>query len=268
MQRLNRSSFGSPLRQRDVGGIRVSTTAYGGSSALPLHEHGHAYLCLVAEGSYQQRCPGHNDECRRGLLLVHPEGHRHANRFHPHGARSLDLFLSPLWMEQSGISSLLSDYRQLYLPDSHIFMARLDRELNATDTAAGLALQSTVLELLAQAIRFDYGTSRPSWMKPVLERLQDQPQLTPSLAELAALAKVHPAHLARTFKRLHGVSIGEYQRHLRINLACHALRNSSRPITDIAEEYGFNDQSHFARVFRRHTGQTPSGYRRTMQLQS
>ncbi len=268
MRRLDRSSYGSPLRLRDVGGIRVSTTAYRGSSVLPLHEHGHAYLCLVAEGSYRQRCAGHDDDCQRGLLLVHPEGHRHTNCFHPHGARSLDLFLGPKWMDNSGISWLLSDYRALHLPDSQVFMTRLDRELAAIDSAADLALQSTVLELLAQVLRLDDGTSRPSWMTHVLERLRDQPQSTPSLAELAALARVHPAHLARTFKRVQGLPIGEYQRRLRINLACQALRDPSRPIAGIAEAFGFTDQSHFARVFRRLTGQTPSGYRRSVQHQS
>lgn len=268
MRHLDRGSYGLPLRQRDVGGIRVSTTAYPGSSTLPLHEHGHAYLCLVAEGSYQQRCAGHDDDCQRGLLLVHPEGHRHANHFHPQGARTVDLFLSQVWMKSNGISRLLSDYRALSLPGSQIFITRLDRELTTTDAAAGLALQSTVLELLAQTIRLDDDTSRPSWMAHVLDRLRDQPQSTPSLVELAALAGVHPAHLARTFKRVQGVSVGEYQRHQRINLACCALRSSPRPIADIAEEFGFSDQSHFARVFRRVTGQTPSVYRRSMQLQS
>lgn len=268
MRRLERSSFGSPLRQRDVGGIRVSTTAYAGSSALPLHEHGHAYLCLVAEGAYRQSCPGHEDECRRGLLLVHPEGHRHTNRFHPQGARSLDLFLSPDWQENDGMRRLLSDYRQLRLPGAEVLLARLERELRAADDAAGLALQSAVLDLVARAVRLDDGAAPPAWMARVLERLRDRPQSTPSLAELAALAGVHPAHLARTFKRFHGVSIGEYERRLRVSHACRLLRDPSRTIADVAAEAGFSDQSHFARIFHRLVGQSPSAYRRSVQIPS
>ena len=93
------------------------------------------------------------------------------------------------------------------------------------------------------------------------ERLQDAPQSTPSLEELATLADVHPAHLARTFKRLQGVSVGEYHRNLRVAAACQALRDPTRPIAEVAAEAGFSDQSHFTRMFRRLTGQTPGEFR-------
>ncbi len=268
MQHLDRTSLGTPSRQRDVGGIRVSTTAYAGSSALPVHEHGYAYLCLVAAGGYRQSCPGREDECSRGLLLVHPQGHRHADRFYPQGARSLDVFLPPALLESQGVRRLMSDYRQLRLPGAEILRARIERELAATDDASGLALQAAVLELTAQAVRIDDDTARPVWLPRVLERLHDAPEATPSLGELATLAGVHPAHLARAFKRCYGVSVGEYQRKLRIELACRALRDPSRSITEIAAEAGFCDQSHFARVFNKFTGQTPSAYRRTLQIPS
>lgn len=268
MRRLERSSFGPPLIQRDFDGIRVSTTAYAALSALPFHEHGHGYLCLIAEGAYHQICPGHEDECRRGLLLVHPQGHRHRNRFHLQGARSLDLFFSPAWQESKCVRRLLSDYRKLRLPGWERLIMRLERELVASDDAAELAVQAAVLDLIAQAIRFDEGARRPTWMPRVLERLHDAPRSVPSLGELATLAGVHPAHLARTFKRLHGLSIGEYHRNLRVALACRAMRDSSRSIAAIATEAGFSDQSHFARVFKQLTGQVPSDYRRSMQIRS
>lgn len=248
--------------------MRVSTTAYAGASALPIHEHGHAYLCLVAAGGYRQSSAGRDDDCSRGLLLVHPEGHRHADRFCPQGARCLDLFLAPAWSESDGVRRLFSDYRQLRLPGIETRLARIERELAATDDAAGLALQSAVLELIAQAVRIDDEGTRPAWMPRVLERLRDTPGSTPSLGELAALAGVHPAHLARTFKRLQGVSVGEYHRYLRVALACRALRNSARPIAEIAADAGFSDQSHFGRVFRKLTGRTPSDYRRSTQIAS
>lgn len=268
MPRLGRTSFVPPLRRRDIGGMRISTSAYAGSSVLPVHEHGHAYLCLVADGAYRQSCGGREDECRRGLLLVHPQGHRHANRFHPQGARSLDLFLAPDWLQHEGVPRLLSEYRLLRLAGADGLLARLERELYANDAAAGLALESAMLDLIAQAMRAEDAAARPGWMRRVLERLHDRPTHTPSLAELAALAGVHPAHLARTFRQLHGSSIGEHLRSLRVARACQSLRDPSSTIAEVAAAAGFNDQSHFARVFRRLTGQTPSEYRRAMQIRS
>jgi AraC family transcriptional regulator len=268
MRSLERTSFVPPLRRRDVGGISVSTSAYAGSSVIPLHEHKQPYLCLVAEGGYRQSSRGREDDCRRGLLLVHPQGHRHSNRFHPHGARSLDVFLSADWLEDSGTLRLLSDYRQVRLPGAEALIVRLERELRAGDEAAGVALQSAVLEVIAQAIRLEEAPGRPAWMARVLERLRDEPASTAPLLELAALAGVHPAHLARTFRRLQGLSVGEYQRNLRVTLACRGLRDPARSIAQVAAEAGFCDQSHFARVFRRAIGQTPGEYRRLMQIPS
>lgn len=266
MRRLERSSFVPPLRQRDVGELRVSTSTYAGSLRLPRHEHGGAYLCLVASGAYRQTVAGRQDECRRGMLLVHPPGHCHANQFHPQGGRSLDIFLAESWLQHDDIRHLLAEYRLLHLPNGDRLRRRIESELRACDAAAGLALESCVLELLAQSLRHEATPQPPVWMGIVLERLHDHPQQTPKLRELAALAGVHPAHLARTFRRLRGISVGEYQRNLRVTIACQTLRNPSSSIATIAADAGFSDQSHFARVFRRVMGQSPGEYRRAEQI--
>lgn len=247
------------------GGLQVSTTAYVGASALPLHEHGHAYLCLVAEGAYLQRASGRDSECRQGMLLVHPTGHRHANRFAPQGARCLSVFLPDQLAELPGPRRLLGEHRQLRLPWTARLLARIESELLATDDAAGLALEAAVLELVALACRQGGGARRPAWLARVLERLHDDPCTTLSLQDLATLAGVHPAHLARRFRQVQGVSVGEYRRGLRISLACDALGDRRRSIAEVAAAAGFADQSHFARVFKRMVGDTPRGFRQKTQ---
>lgn len=262
MQHLQRTNYGQPEQLRQLGGLQVSATPYAGGSALPWHEHDDAYLCLVAAGGYTQQSGGDEIQCKPGLLLTHPQGHRHANRFGPEGARCISIFLAD--MASDGVSRLLGEHRQLRLPDADRLLARIARELRATDDAAELALQSAVLELVALACRVE-DERRPAWLQRVLDRLHDDPLATPSLQELAALAGVHPSHLARSFQRAKGTSVGEYQRGLRIALARQALAEDHRSIADVAAMAGFNDQSHFARVFRRITGETPRDYRHRLQ---
>jgi AraC family transcriptional regulator len=263
MQHLQRANYGSPEHVRRFGGVQVSTTPYTGGGALPWHEHDDAYLCLVAAGSYSQRSASHEVSCEPGLLLTHPQGHRHANHFSPGGARCISIFFAD---EHDGaVTRLLSDYRQLRLPGADRLLARIESELRATDDAAPLALQAAVLELTAVACRASDATRRPPWLQRVLQRLHDAPSATPSLRELAALAGVHPSHLARSFQQAQGVSVGEYQRALRIELARQALGDKQRSIAEVATSAGFSDQSHFARVFRRVTGQTPRDFRQQLQ---
>lgn len=262
MQHLQRTNYGQPEQLRQLGGLQISATPYAGDGALPLHEHDDAYLCLVAAGSYTQQSNGAEIECQPGLLLTHPQGHRHANRFGPDGARCISIFFTD--MASEGVSRLLGEHRQLRLPDADRLLSRIARELRATDDAAALALQSAVLELVALACRAD-DEQQQAWLQQVLDRLHDDPLTTLSLQELAALAGVHPSHLARSFQRAKGASVGEYQRALRIALARKALAEQHRSIADVAAMAGFNDQSHFARVFRRITGETPRDYRHRLQ---
>ena len=261
MQHLGRANFGSPQHRRAVGGLLVTATIYAGEAELPLHEHDEAYLCLVAGGAYTQRSSSGDTACASGLLLAHPQGHRHANRFSPDGARCLSIFPPGDLADGQALRRLLGDYRALRLPDAARLLARIERELSADDDAAPLALQSAVFELMASACRSEPAERRPAWLARVLERLHDDPTAELSLAELGRWAGVHPAHLARSFQQAHGMSVGDYRRALRIRQACRALAERARPIAEIAAEAGFADQSHFARVFKRVVGESPRDYR-------
>lgn len=262
MQHLQRANLGRPEQLRQMANLQISTTPYAGDSVLPWHEHDEAYLCLVAAGGYTQQTTGNEVDCSPGLLLTHPQGHRHANRFSAVGARCISIFVGD--MGSDGVTRLLGDHRQLRLPDADRLLASIERELRAPDDAATLALHAAVLELVALACRAD-DERRPAWLQCVLDRLHDDPLATPSLQELAQLAGVHPSHLARSFQRAKGASVGEYQRGLRIGLARKALTEQHRSIADVAALAGFTDQSHFARVFRRMTGETPRDYRHRLQ---
>lgn len=270
MQHLYRATLGLLRRSRSVGGVMVTESDYPAGSQSPRHEHTSAYLCLVLRGGYRQLAGGRSSECMQGLLLVHPEGHQHANWYAPGGARCINLHLDHVLDDDPAIPRLLGEHRALRLLDAARLGPRIGDELFATDAAADLALHAAVFELVACACRElePHRARNPAWLVRVDERLHDDPGRAPSLCELAALAGVHPAHLARAFHRIHGMSVGEYARRLRIEHARAALIATRDSIAAIAAGAGFADQSHFARVFRRVTGETPLAWRQRMQIRS
>ena len=71
---------------------------------------------------------------------------------------------------------------------------------------------------------------------------------------------------AREFRRYYHCTLGEYLRQLRIETACGELSNSEEPLSVIAANAGFYDQSHFSNTFRRYTGMTPTQYRSLRQV--
>ena len=85
---------------------------------------------------------------------------------------------------------------------------------------------------------------------------------TLTLEEIAAVAGVHPVHLASVFRRHYGCTVGDAVRRLRIDYACRQLARSEVSLAEIALDAGFASQSHFTRTFRRLTGTTPAQYRK------
>jgi AraC family transcriptional regulator len=98
-------------------------------------------------------------------------------------------------------------------------------------------------------------------MKRTLELLHGDPPCDLNLSRLAAAVGVHPVHLARTFRRTHGITVGGYARRVRTARAIALLGTSQSTLGEIAAEAGFCDQSHMARLVKRETGRTPGELR-------
>lgn len=83
--------------------------------------------------------------------------------------------------------------------------------------------------------------------------------------DLAAIAGQSPGAFSRAFRRHTGMSLVQYVKRLRINLACQILMSEeSASITDICFEVGFNNLSNFNRQFLAEKGMPPSHFRRLL----
>jgi AraC family transcriptional regulator len=103
--------------------------------------------------------------------------------------------------------------------------------------------------------------SRGAWVGRIVEHLGAHLIEPPSLASLAAIARVHPVQVSRGFRKRVGCTITEFVRRRRVERACEMIRESDMSLTRIAFTVGFTEQAHFTRSFRRVTGMTPSAFR-------
>jgi transcriptional regulator GlxA family with amidase domain len=81
---------------------------------------------------------------------------------------------------------------------------------------------------------------------------------------LARVSRVSEAHFARAFKQAFGVPPHRYLLTRRIERATALLRETDRPITEIAFETGWQSLGTFGRTFRDVTGESP----RTIRLRA
>lgn len=104
-------------------------------------------------------------------------------------------------------------------------------------------------------------SSRFLAMAPVIETIMTDYARQLTMAELSAKLGLSVSQFGRQFKRRFGTTPLKYLIQVRIKSACELLTTTDLPISRIALETGFYDQSHFTHQFQRLKGMTPSRYR-------
>jgi transcriptional regulator GlxA family with amidase domain len=98
-------------------------------------------------------------------------------------------------------------------------------------------------------------TRAEKWLKTKLcERV--------SIEEMAAHLAVSPRTLARRFQKSTGSSPSAFVEQLRVEMSKALLENTALRMGEILDRIGYNDDSAFRRLFRRHTGLSPREYRK------
>ena len=82
-----------------------------------------------------------------------------------------------------------------------------------------------------------------------------------AMDDLSAVAGMSTIHFSRGFKKAVGVTPHEFLTRRRLTQAKVLLRSSNLSITEVAFASGFGSSAHFASVFSRKVGMTPSAYR-------
>lgn len=251
--------------RRAVAGFSLKEFAQPANCRLPRHEHEYASICFVVSGFYAERARGREHDCRAQSMVVKPAAEPHADVFGRSGGRCLLIEILPGRADTfDHFARVMAEPAVLRSPSLAALGHRLHRELFEEDDASSLALEGLTLELLADASRAVVNEARgsePRWLGRARELLHDRLGDSLTLSALASEVAVHPAHLARTFRKRYGCTVGEYVRRLRIERAARELATRGTTISEVALRAGFFDQSHFSRVFRRHTGLTPAEYR-------
>jgi len=251
-----------------VEGFSLREGRHAAGSSLAWHRHAGATICFVYRGAFAERFAGVTLECTPGTLKITPAEEPHSNRFGREETRGLLIEANAAGVERLGPHAHILEERASFR-DAHLSLLgwRLLAELRAGDSAAPLAIEGILLEVLAGAARARElrmrGTVPPRWVTEARDLLHE-PEPVGSLGELADAVGVHPVTLARGFRKAYGCSVGAYLRRLRIARAAQRLTETDDSLAEIALEAGFADQSHFSNLFRRETGLSPSAFRRSV----
>lgn len=250
------------LRRMDAGPFRITRKQYSAAFRQGVHSHAAGTIDFNLAGGGCGTYAGKSVESHAGAVEFFAPGRPHSFRAGPVGIRTMHVSF--------GTDVLDSGGRDEERPEEHIDQARaaglatrLLRELCDPDRSSPLAAEALAYQLMAATTLWigkpERGVRWLSWVQDQLHAAEDV-----TLNELAAQAGVHRAHLARSFSAQYGVSVGEYQRRLRLARAARRIASGDASLTRVSHESGFSDQAHLTRWFTRVLGVTPGTYARAM----
>ena len=256
------------VRRIQAGGFTVTEGIHRHGSQLPWHDHATPTICFVLNGTFTEMWRGGSIACTSSTLKFTPAGERHWDRFDRGDVRGL--LIEPSDSQTATMrpfAQVLDERESFHGGLLSILGWRIYHEMQRLDSAAPLAIEGLLLELVATASRVrDTGaeSGRAPWVEEARDRIHSELPQRPSLSGLAHTVGVHPVTLARAFRQAFGCTVGEYVRNLRIERAAHQLAGTELSLAEIALAAGFSDQSHFSNLFRHHTGMSPSKFRRVI----
>lgn len=166
---------------------------------------------------------------------------------------------------------------RLYIQDGSIFTSAgissgIDLALALIEQDHGPLLTAKVAQMLVIYLRRDGSQDQRSvfldyraHMNVQVHRVQDalaqNPEHPHTLQKLADIAFMSPRHLTRQFKKETGLSIKVYLTRLRMERAAILLANPHLGMEAVAERCGFKDARQLRRLWRQHSGRSPSASR-------
>jgi AraC family transcriptional regulator len=244
------------------------------------HEHPELFLHMVLGGTakYEVNTRGRNFRyaSRPGTILLLPRG----TEDEQHWAGPIDHLVVAIHprliaqtLEETAHETEVELTEHWNLVDGHIssLLNEMAADLNDQSPAGSiygdtLATALSVYLLKRYAVRrrapTAYKGGLPGYrLRRVLDYIASNLDKNISLSELAAIAGMSPHYFSELFKQSTGRSPHNYILLRRIECAKHGLLNPARSILDAALDAGFQNASHFARMFQRVEGISPSRFR-------
>jgi AraC family transcriptional regulator len=160
----------------------------------------------------------------------------------------------------------------LDLPHLRAMMLAVDAELTAGGAGGRLAAESLANVLAVQLIRYVLGPRRlkrgrdgalpQGRLRAVVAYIEEHLCASPTLDQMAAVARLSPYHFARQFKAATGLPPHRYFIVRRVERAKQILQGGDDfSLAQVAVRAGFSDQSQFSYHFKRLVGVNPGQFR-------
>lgn len=257
------------------------------------HQHDFFEICYVLDGECKQTmiCSGKLEYCKlsKGDLIIFPPHLEHSVCMDSDSV-AVNMLMRSSTFKQVFLHNIPSDnmlyeyfskalyveYAQNYL----IFKTEGDEELfesfydMAYEYCNNLSLSGRIMDLqlsifFAKLLRehyqtFQIGGAEMSSIEKIPSILQyiEINYASTDISDIARYFHFNPSYLSKLFRKNTGRTIISELQNVRISKAKELLETTSIPVENLAYMVGYEDQTHFIRLFKKINGCTPAQYRK------
>src|SRR5256886_463739 len=120
------------------------------------------------------------------------------------------------------------------------------------------------LSILSNQIAVESSAAEPAPVAKAKHFIAQNQDGAICLATVAKAVNTSTFYFCKLFKRTTGLTFTDYLARVRIEKAKALLRDRNRRVSELAYDVGFQSLTHFNRVFRKITGQSPTQFRRAV----
>ena len=219
----------------------------------------------VTQGEVLVETYGNTYLCQPGHILIIPSECPFTIRYYNNAKGYTGAFSLSALTDSKPLRYMTAPLHQAFWFDEAVFMAELFNMLQISFDKGDEVFIGKALDLGVSRIRTGQSPVVPQAVNTFLESVFDPSRRIGNLSDYALASGISENYLSRQVKQSTGHSVGYWIDNARLVRAKRLLADTQLPIIEVAAAVGLDDQSYFARFFKRETGQTPSEFRKAMQ---
>ncbi len=225
------------------------------------HVDGKSRISIILQGKVKEGASGKEELAQSGSIVFKPGDLVHQNSFGTKGSRILSVIFKDEFFsnkEDVKIDSWQWFHGVLAASAAFEFARNLEHVSNEDD------LYDEIADLFSKLpLPFEADSNHvPPWLILVKEKIKAEFNHPIRTKDLAAYVGVHPVYLARAFRKYYGCSVKSFLQNIRLKKVLEELSNEEKPLTHVALDSGFSDQSHLNRVFLKNMKMSPGKFRK------
>lgn len=248
-------------------GIRiVGCNRYRWTTPIPPHPRTHGGIIAVTEGCGVITVGSQDVTVEPGAVALFLPFEEHGYRPTEGGALAARMITFDVAAEDSELADALTELgdRRLFERADGVLPALTAAEeaVNSGDEFSLRAAEHTVtaqLYLLLATCAPRPARPRTATIDAAMERLYVD--YTARLTDVANELGMSSEAIRKQFRKHFGDSPMHYFTSYRVQRIAGELEHSNAPLRELAEQFGFYDEFHLSRVFKRHMGVSPAEYR-------